>query len=93
MCLTHDPVKRNSNLLILCQLRQHVNQWIKFPYTGNKNQQMPKINKIVNHSHCQNTTHCLCGIKIWEAKFSLGRRSQDIGEGKKRNFAEGEERG
>ena len=35
----------------------------------------------LNHPPCQNTTHCLSGIKIWEAKFSLGWRSQDSEEG------------
>lgn len=37
--------------------------------------------KIVNHLHCQNTTHYLGGIKTWKAKFSLGRRPQDSEEG------------
>ena len=38
--------------------------------------------KIVNHLHCQNTTHYLGGIKIWKAKFSLGKkRSEDSEEG------------
>ena len=42
---------------------------------------------FVNHSFFQHTTHCLSGIKMWEVKFSLGRRSQDSEEGKPKRLS------